>query len=347
MIRIYKRLIQINKARLNENSKLSFPGLIWRITLWILFYDRSLLAFQMLRFHHSENKFSNYVTDRTFQRVNSKLNPAFYRSLLEDKYVFDRIMSSFGFPLAEMLATISNHEVFFLKTLRRIPLSELSTYELDAFFKMFTKWGGSAVHKLTITNGQIEIDNQPSDMDKVATITKNSFYVLQQAVYQHRELNRLNETSVNTIRMITTHNGHRAEIHCCFIRMGRKGSLVDNINMGGIGCGIDAEGRLFSQAIDSNNDSLRVDIHPTSGTRFSEIVIPFYADARDLVLKMHESFHCFFSIAWDIAITENGPIVIEGNPQAGLQMEQAIYPGIGQKFLATARDYEMKREYLL
>jgi len=347
MIRIYKRLMQINKARLNENSKLSFPGLIWRITLWILFYDRSLMAFQMLRFHHSENRFSHYVTNRTFHRVNNKLNPAFYRSLLEDKYVFDRIMSSFGFPLAEMLATISNNEVFFMKSLKKIPLEELATHEIDAFCKMFTKWGGSAVHKLTIASGHIEINNQQSNMDKLASMTRNSFYVLQQGVSQHHEMNRLNDTSVNTIRVISLHNGQRAEISGCFIRMGKKGSLVDNINMGGIACGIGEGGRLYKHAIDSNHDSIYIDRHPTSHTLFSDIVIPYYEDAKKLALKMHECFHCFFSIAWDIAITETGPVVIEGNPLAGIQMEQAIYPGVGQKFLATSKEYSTKREYLL
>jgi len=59
---------------------------------------------------------------------------------------------------------------------------------------------------------------------------------------------------------------------------------------------------------------------------------------------MHQSFHCFFLIGWDIAISETGPRVIEGNPVGELLYEQLFFPQMKETFLSCAASYRKNRE---
>jgi hypothetical protein len=53
----------------------------------------------------------------------------------------------------------------------------------------------------------------------------------------------------------------------------------------------------------------------------------------DLTIKLHRALHCFFIIGWDIAITENGPVVIEGNPLGNILWPQILEGGKKKGFL--------------
>ena len=60
--------------------------------------------------------------------------------------------------------------------------------------------------------------------------------------------------------------------------------------------------------------------------------IPFWKEAKDMCLKAAEKFPEMRFIAWDVAITPNGPTFIEGNsfPSHAIPQFAAHYPdGIG------------------
>jgi hypothetical protein len=54
---------------------------------------------------------------------------------------------------------------------------------------------------------------------------------------------------------------------------------------------------------------------------------------------MHNAFHCFFMIGWDVAITEAGPVIIEGNPLVSIAYGQWLYGGFKTKILEYAVQY--------
>tara|TARA_R110002110_G_scaffold414983_1_gene647341 strand:+ start:27394 stop:28131 length:738 start_codon:yes stop_codon:yes gene_type:complete len=53
--------------------------------------------------------------------------------------------------------------------------------------------------------------------------------------------------------------------------------------------------------------------HPESKTTIAGFKIPFWNEARDLVSMTHASIPDLTTIGWDIGITPNGPVLIEGN----------------------------------
>lgn len=137
--------------------------------------------------------------------------------------------------------------------------------------------------------------------------------VIQKEMKQHPDMARLNDSSVNSLRIysvlgldgITT-------VYSSVVRMGVGGAKVDNYSAGGVGCGIKEDGTLRDYGYNKKGE--RLEYHPTSNVKFENYKIPSYSKAVDLVKKAHPMVAHFRSVAWDIAIDEAGnPILIEAN----------------------------------
>ena len=79
----------------------------------------------------------------------------------------------------------------------------------------------------------------------------------------------------------------------------------------------------------------KIDRHPDSGVIFDGYTVPLYHEALQLCLKAHSYFYGIHSIGWDIAISENGPVIIEGNDNWGIAMFQILYGGLKKRFLSS------------
>lgn len=53
--------------------------------------------------------------------------------------------------------------------------------------------------------------------------------------------------------------------------------------------------------------------HPASGAVVEGRVLPLWSQVRDLAIRAHEAFKPWMLIGWDICITDDGPVIIEGN----------------------------------
>jgi hypothetical protein len=53
----------------------------------------------------------------------------------------------------------------------------------------------------------------------------------------------------------------------------------------------------------------------------------------------HRYFSELFLIAWDVAIQESGPVIIEANPAPDLTLVQVLFGGLKEKYLKVVGDY--------
>jgi hypothetical protein len=333
------------KSREQEGENIPLIMLFIMIVYWVFKSHGRIIDFFMLGLHKKGKKINEYISDHEFLAIHDKLNPRYYISILEDKYVFDRFLAGFGFPLAEFIGLLENGMITWIPGRKTEPIGNLFHTDLDCFCKFHTGWGGSMVFHLVIDNGAIMINNKICTRDEVISMTKKGIYVLQKSIKQHSEMNRLNNSCVNTIRIVTIHDGRTIHKYASFIRIGIGKSHVDNISAGNIACGIKEDGFLFDKSLDAFMINAGLTRHPDTNIPFASFKVPFYHEAIDLAIDMHKAFHCFFIIGWDIAITESGPVVIEGNPVSSLILEQIIMGGGTKKeFIQTARDYQRNRK---
>ena len=152
-------------------------------------------------------------------------------------------------------------------------------------------------------------------------------YIFQEAIDQHPELNRINPSCLNTLRILTgmAEDGSFPVLGA-ILRIGQGQKHIDNAHAGGLFAGVDREtGRLRSRAhAFIQFGGATYEQHPDTGTVFDNFEIPYFAEAVDLAQRAHAKLPLLY-VGWDIGITPDGPVIIEGNSSAYLSfMEVAV-----------------------
>lgn len=136
-------------------------------------------------------------------------------------------------------------------------------------------------------------------------------------VQQTGQFSQMNESSVNTIRFMTTlYPDGEARIIATFIKIGRAGKCVDNAGDGGnVDVCVDTETGKIKYAIqyDGWRKIKDIECHPDSGNQLNGIVIENWEKIKAEVIKFQQAFPYCKAAGWDIAITDEGPVVIEVN----------------------------------
>ncbi len=159
------------------------------------------------------------------------------------------------------------------------------------------------------------------DEELLRLMTLYSDSIAEQVLHNHPTIGVLNQSSLNTMRIITVGNGVNAKILYAGIRFGAKGSLVDNISQGGFIASIDVEtGKINSVPHTKKfvNDDACNDFSDIIGFQIPNWngLISFISELTSVVPQMKY-------MAWDIALTENGFVAIEGNHSSGNTISQA------------------------
>lgn len=157
-----------------------------------------------------------------------------------------------------------------------------------------------------------------------------SKYLIQEGIEQHAELKKVNPKCVNTLRVITyLDKGKKPLILCSMLRSGVGDSYIDNKE----GKFIFVNYNLFLNKMDdfAKSEFPKYGIfseHPDTNFIFSEASLPYPDQVIVLVTKAAMAFPERKLIGWDIAYTEHGPVIIEGNTNPGVQTVQICLKGI-------------------
>ena len=149
-------------------------------------------------------------------------------------------------------------------------------------------------------------------------------FIVEEKVQQSSIMSVFNESSVNTIRCITFNTKNGIIVPYCFMKSGRKGSFVDNGGAGGILVGIDKNtGVLNTNGFDEFNE--RYECHPDSKVPFYGFQLPDFEKAIEISKKMSAMIPSVKFIGWDLAHTDKGWVVIEGNGMSQLIGPQIVW----------------------
>lgn len=201
--------------------------------------------------------------------------------------------------------------------------------------------GGRAFSKPLAANmgrGARVVSAEPEALRQIAS--NDEHILFQPVIAQHPLLASLNPSSVNTIRINSLRTGDQVESHVATMRVGREGRIVDNAAAGGLCVKIDmATGRLGSFARTKPAISTHPFAHhPDTDVAFGSIVVPFWPEVLDLVRRGGQAMAPLRSLGWDIAVTPEGPIVIETNAAWAPEVFQLCQPlgatGLGEQIMA-------------
>ena len=217
-----------------------------------------------------------------------------------------------------------------------------ATSSLDDFRKFAKKHNETVIKPMAGKEGQgIRIESLPqtdNDLTTLFSSLKDHDVLIEERIKQHAEM-VFGNNSVNTIRAYTlTHpqSGNTVLLKTV-LRVGIGDSIVDNSHSGGCAYEVDREkGTIVSPYYAANGKSSY--IHPGTNICMLGRSIPFWDEVKDLCQKAAQRLPKCGYIGWDVAITENGPILIEGNHEPDLDMiefvgsygyKQEILKGLG------------------
>lgn len=260
------------------------------------------------------------------------------RVITGDKFYFNVFLEKFGIPTPKVYCFIKDRKVLYVDP--KFQAVEAATGEeqvlsflendMDAFAKPSDGQLGNGIFSLKVQGSEVYVDGILTTQQEVVKTLLSADYLVQERITQHPKMAALCPATINTIRLQTVMD-KAGEVHPFgpALRVGRKGQTVDNWAKGGLLVGIDREkGTLLEMGFLKPQFGTSTKEHPDTHIQFQDFEIPFYKEAEALAVRLHHYLYRCHSIGWDIAITEKGPVFIEGNGWWEISMPQAVHGGL-------------------
>lgn len=237
-----------------------------------------------------------FVTTKSFYKLISYLNDDKYEIVLHDKILFNTIFKKY-----------LKREFI---DLRETNLDEFKTF-LNSHKVVFAKdpigYGGHGITKITVS--------KEKDLKKLyEKLLKQKQYLIEEEIVQSKEVNEINPNVVCSLRICTLYKDGKAYLVGNAFRINQDESEI-------IGCTNDLyfslgkDGKIDSNVIDDYGKIYEE--HPLTHKKFKEVKIPDVKEAflmcQEAALKLPQVRY----IGWDIAFTDNGPVMVEGNEYPG------------------------------
>ena len=148
-------------------------------------------------------------------------------------------------------------------------------------------------------------------------------FFCEEFIRQHRVLQALNSHAVNTVRVLVLQDGDETKIIGAALRSGSGDNVVDNLKHGGIGANVNVETGVVD-TVGKDYAGVTYERHPNTGVAFRGLQIPFWQEAMDMIREMHPQLKECAVLGWDVAVTEQGPLIVEINNAPGPMIHQYI-----------------------
>lgn len=156
-------------------------------------------------------------------------------------------------------------------------------------------------------------------------LVENKQLLIEECINQHTDMSSLYDKSVNTLRMFTFYKDGKAYFLQAILKIG-NGGVIDNFSGGGMYTYVDESGTVFVEAIDRDDNIYYT--HPISNTKIVGFKVPLFNEAIKLVENCAKIIPQVAYVGWDVAISKDGPVLVEGNCFPGVYQ---VKPSLSNK----------------
>jgi hypothetical protein len=280
-------------------EKKSKPALVTDMLTSSLKYNISLIEYFQFGFYKLSNaERSTYAGTGFMYEYHLSMNPKTSRNVLEDKLQFLKHYKQFvKHKFASVHDIEKNHD---------LAVSLLSNSSGKVVLKSSSGQCGDGIEVRSSKDFDAE--------SLISRLKSSGNDLVEEFVVQHDALNGLSPSGLNTIRVFTQlTKDNKVEILGARLRI-TVNSSVDNLAAGNIAAPINLEtGIIDGAAIYSDITKREETVHPVTKVKIIGFQIPFWNETIKMVAQAALKNTENRSIGWDIAITNNGPELIEGN----------------------------------
>jgi hypothetical protein len=259
----------------------------------------------------------------------NSLNPRESVGAALDKALFGRTMREAGLAALDYFCILrSSGELrdFSGARIRFAQLLEsLRGRHREVFAKVRTGSCGFAAFRLAVADVErMGLDGLLSFLYGKPDVQPTHEFLLQRVIVQHPLLASIASSSVNTVRIDTLLDGDAVSFNTAVLRVGSGLQCTDNWATGGLIVRIELDsGTLRGNGkAKSKYGKRQFAAHPVTGARFDGIVLPFWDELKALVASAARVMLPLRSLGWDVALTPDGPLLIEVNHDYDIFLSQ-------------------------
>lgn len=257
---------------------------------------------------------------------------------LWDKEVFAEHAHRCGLPVARTLATARGGR------LAQLDGRSPEAWQRDLFVKPIAAKGGKGADCLTYQPGPPPAFRSARSStivpverlaEYLAVLCARKRYahgaLIQARLENHPELKPLTGEPLSTCRLVTIldERGEPEPVVAIFRIAPHDDAIVDNSHAGGMATPVEMHTGALGEAAFVRHDAAlaRYARKEPTGAAIAGTHLPCWREVVDLALRAHRAFRPWVLIGWDIAITPDGPVLVEANDQPctdGLQRRHQL-----------------------
>lgn len=315
---------------IQKDRKDRFPlPLPLKMKLW----KQGFLAEKHVLYGLDKHDSSLYLTD--YQASMARWINAPFNELLTNKYIFEKIVG-------QHIRVPTNYGIIVNGTYH--PQKEYTlNWVLDGpkqfVIKPIDGGGGRGVYIISKEAADTYLLNRTESISKQALELKLgqlNNYLVMEFIQQSNFSQGLYPKSVNSIRALTLIDPQTQEpfLARAVQRIGvAKSAPQDNFTKGGLSANINLETGQLGRATCHPKRSVLdwFDAHPDTGDTFAGQYIPNWATLKSALLKATAALPMLPCVGWDLVITDEGLVAIEGNHHPDPDVLQAHEPLLSDK----------------
>lgn len=265
------------------------------------------------RFWEIDRKEWNYYYGSTYHpyqrhRLRKEVQPFDYQILFNDKEVCEKLCAGFDIKMPKSFGIIDKNSNY-----HEILRSIFNGYGVDKLIiKPVLGHAGIGIVMAFKEQDQIFIKRR-GNITPLSDFVLTDRSIIQEVIVQEKRIASISSSSVNTIRVVTLlAKSNETIVISSSMRFSVGDSYVDNWSAGGVAVGVNYEtGRLKSTAYDKFGNKYHQ--HPVSRKVFLDFQIPYWDEVLCLAMKVQNIFTFYKLLGMDIAVTRDGPVLIEIN----------------------------------
>lgn len=239
------------------------------------------------------------------------------RALL-DKVGFARACLEYGLPAVPTIAEVVQGRVIWGpgRSEERLPKADLITKPRD------TKCGDGVCRWIWSSAGYLGASGKRVSpdalLDRLGEQSRSAPMMIQPRIQNAEPLRSLADGGLCTLRVVTSRPYDGVpEPQAVVLKMPTGSNVADNFANEGVAAPVGIEsgqvGAAVSKSVEGMIKGETFSHHPDTNAPIAGLRLPDWKSTRDICVEAHSRFHAFHSIGWDVAITPDGPVLLEGN----------------------------------
>jgi hypothetical protein len=289
-------------------------------------------------------EWSNFVTDDpTFKKLREDMSPSDAREIANDKALFHGHCVEHRLPTIPLLCLVSKNPAPHYPHVRCVMnLDEWRAAVADApndlFIKPINRSFGDGAFTTSRAGERLRFADREGSLDELfgylrAMLEQELGWLVQPRLRCHPALAEImGPRGLGTVRAVTCMDRGKPRLLLGVLRITVGDNVTDNFHHGSTG-NLVAPIDIGTGALGTARGSTRKDwpamaafsCHPETGHPIEGFRVPQWAEIVALALKSQQSLPALKSTGWDIAVSPEGPVLVETNALYSLDILQVAH----------------------